>query len=325
MLASRNSSVPRAPDVGTDEVVRLCALTKIYGRTTALRDVTLTIRAGEVFGYLGPNGAGKTTTIRLLMGLLRPTSGSAQVLGHDAWSDSVDVRRHTGYLPGEAILYDRLTGRQHVEYFTYLRGERDTKRALLLAQRLDLDLERPARALSKGNRQKLAVVLALMSAPTLLVLDEPTSGLDPFAQEEVLTLLREHTAQGGTVLLSSHILAEVQRIADRVGILRAGSLIAVERLDDLRGKSMHHVTARLADEIAAEEFSAISGLRDLVVAEGAVTCRAPQSALDALVKLLGRHRIIDLECAEAELEETFLAYYGEESQHAADSRREDAV
>jgi ABC-2 type transport system ATP-binding protein len=321
------SNSPSGPGVvaGADQVVRVCALTKVYGRTTALRDVSLTIGAGEVFGYLGPNGAGKTTTIRLLMGLLRPTSGSATVLGHDVWSDSVEVHRRTGYVPGEPVLYDRLTGRQHVEYFSHLRGQHDTKRARLVSQRLDLDLDRPARALSKGNRQKLAIVLAVMSAPSLLILDEPTSGLDPFAQEEVLTLLREHTAEGGTVLLSSHVLAEVQRIADRVGILRAGSLIAVERLGELRAKSMHHVAARLADDVTVDEFTAISGLRDLVVADGSVACRAPQTALDALVKQLSRHRIIDLECAEAELEETFLAYYGAEVDHAANARDEDAV
>ena len=307
------------------DVVTTDSLGKAYGRTTALRDVTLAIGAGEVFGYLGPNGAGKTTTIRVLMGLLRPSSGSARILGHDVWSESVQVRRHTGYVPGEAVLYDRLTGRQHIEYFTRLRGSRDLRRALALARRLDLDLDRAARALSKGNRQKLAVVLALMSAPTLLILDEPTSGLDPFAQEEVLALLREHTGEGGTVLLSSHVLAEVQRIADRVGILRDGQLIAAERLDVLRGKSMHHLTARLADEVQAGEFAGIPDVRDLVVADGVVTCRAAQSALDALIKQLSRHRLIDLECAEAELEETFLAYYGEGAEDVRDGRVKDPV
>ena len=303
----------------------LDGLTKAYGRTMALRDVNLSIDPGEVFGYLGPNGAGKTTTIRLLMGLLRPTSGTARILGHDVWRDSVEVRRRTGYVSGEPALYDRLTGRQHVAYFASLRGDTDVKRAVLLADRLDLDLDRHARALSKGNRQKLAVVLGMMSAPRVLILDEPTSGLDPFAQEEFLALLREHTGTGGTVLLSSHVLTEVQRIADRVGILREGRLAAVERLDDLRGKSMHRITARIADAAAVAEFAGMPDVRDANLADGVLTCRAPQSALDGLIKQLARHRIVDLECAEAELEETFLTYYGPEVQHAAQHRGEDAV
>ncbi len=294
----------------SDAVVRTDALTKAYGPHIALREVSFEIAPGEVFGYLGPNGAGKTTTIRVLMGLLRPTAGGATVLGHDVWRESVDVHRHTGYVPGEATLYPRLTGRQHVEYFAGLRHDADDKRALALADRLDLDLDRQSRALSKGNRQKLAIVLALMSAPALLVLDEPTSGLDPLVQEEFYALLREHTGVGGSVLLSSHVLAEVQRIADRIGVLRDGRLIAVERLDDLRDKALHHVRAQLTDRPDPAEFSTLPDVRDVEVAEHVVTCSAPQSALDALIKQIAHHGIVDLECAEAELEETFLAYYG---------------
>ena len=292
------------------DVVRLAGLTKAFGAVTALAGVDLGIAAGEVFGYLGPNGAGKTTTIRLLMGLLRPTSGSAAVLGHDAWRDPVAVHRVTGYVPGEPALYAKLTGAEHVEYVSRLRRVACQPRAEELAKRLDLDLGRQARVLSKGNRQKLAILLALMHDPQLLVLDEPTVGLDPFAQEEFITLVREHADGGGSVLLSSHVLAEVQRIADRVGIVRAGRLIAVERLDELRAKSMHHVSARLADHADVSEFTAIDGVRDVEIADGDVRCRAPQDALDALVKRLAAHQLIDLECAEADLEETFRTFYG---------------
>jgi beta-exotoxin I transport system ATP-binding protein len=285
-------------------------LTKKYGRTTALREVGLTILRGEVFGLLGPNGAGKTTTLRLLMGLLRPTAGRAEVLGLDSWRDAVEVHRRVGYVPGEPALYDRLTGRQHVAYFGHLRRDDDDKRAVALASRLDLDLDRPARTLSRGNRQKLTVVLALMSAPELLILDEPTSGLDPLVQQEFHDILREHTTVGGGVLLSSHVLGEVQRIADRIGVLRTGRLVALERLDELRAKSLHHVSVQFGDDVAAAEFAAIPGLRDLDVSQRTLACAAPQSALDPLLKRISRHSVVDLECQEAELEETFLAYYG---------------
>ncbi len=290
--------------------VRTERLCKSYGDVVALTDVDLAVEPGEVLGYLGPNGAGKTTTLRLLLGMLRPTAGRAEVLGLDAWRDSVEVHRRVGYLPGEPALYDRLTGAQTVTYFASLRRDADTKHAEALAARLDLDLSRPARALSKGNRQKLAVVLALMSQPQLLVLDEPTSGLDPLVQQEFYAILREHSASGGSVLLSSHVLAEVQRVADRVGIIRAGRLVAVERLDELRAKSLHHVAARFADPVSHEEFSGVSGVRDLVVEDHAMRCSAPQAALDELLKRITRHTVADLDCAEADLEETFLAYYG---------------
>lgn len=300
-----------------DVLVRLVGLSKSFGSAVALRDVNLTIGRGEVFGYLGPNGAGKTTTLRLLMGMLRPTAGRATVVGLDAWRDAVAVHRRVGYLPGEPALYDRLTGRQHVSYFGHLRRDPDGKQALLLADRLDLDLDRPARELSKGNRQKLALVLAMMSGPELLVLDEPSSGLDPIVQHEFHELLRERTGAGASVLLSSHVLGEVQRVADRIGVVRAGRLIAVERMTDLRTKSLHHVGARFGEDVDAAEFTVVPGIRDLQVTPRAMSCSAPQSALDGLLRQITRHPVVDLDCAEAELEETFLAYYGTGEHDAA--------
>ncbi|HET8614400.1 MAG TPA: ABC transporter ATP-binding protein [Actinomycetales bacterium] len=295
--------MPHAP------VVETVGLTKSYGETLALRDLHLRVDAGEVFGYLGPNGAGKTTTLRLLMGLLRPTSGRARVLGADTWRDSVHVHRDVGYLPGEPAFYRRMTGVQHLEYLAHLRGDDGADHGRALARRLDLDLSRPATSLSKGNRQKLAVVLAMMSQPRLLLLDEPTSGLDPLVQQEFQALLREHTTRGGSVLLSSHVLAEVQRLADRIGVVRAGRLIAVERLETLRAKSLHHVVATFADGVDASEFAGLPGVRDLELQDGRLRCSAPQSSLDTLLKRVTRHHVVDFECAEAELEETFLTYY----------------
>jgi ABC-2 type transport system ATP-binding protein len=229
----------------------------------------------------------------------------------------VQVHRRVGYVPGEAALYDRLTARQHFDYFFHLRRTEAQADALKLAARLELDPDRPARTLSKGNRQKVAVILALMSGPELLVLDEPTSGLDPLVQQEFHTLLREHTARGGSVLLSSHALGEVQRVADRIGIVRAGRLIAVERLEALRGKSLHHVTARFAGDVPSDAFARLPSVRDLRVTDDVLTCAAPQSALDSLLKEVARHDIVDFECAEADLEETFLAYYSTGADDAA--------
>jgi ABC-2 type transport system ATP-binding protein len=296
--------------MATPLAVRTEGLTKSYGSVLALDDVDLSVHPGEVFGYLGPNGSGKSTTLRLLMGLLRPTSGTAEVLGLDAWSSAADVHRGVGYVPGELSLYDRLTGRQHVTYFGHLRGNTDDKTAVMIADRLDLDLDKTARTLSKGNRQKLALVLALMSGPELLILDEPTGGLDPLVQQEFHAILREHTTSGGTVLLSSHVLSEVQQVADRVGVLREGTLIAVESLHELRQKSLHHVTAEFADPVQDSDFRRIDGIRDLAIDDRSLTCSAPQSALDSLIRAAAGYTVVDFACAEADLEETFMAFYG---------------
>jgi ABC-2 type transport system ATP-binding protein len=254
------------------------------------------------------------------MGMLRPTAGRAEVLGRDSWRDAVAVHREVGYLPGEPVLYGKLTGRQHVEYFGALRRDPGDERAVALADRLALHLDRPAHTLSKGNRQKLALVLAMMSHPPVLILDEPTGGLDPIVQQEFQALVREHTTEGGSVLLSSHVLGEVERVADRIGVLRAGRLVAVERIDSLRAKSLHHVSARFGDDVTAAEFSGIPEVRDLVVDGRSLTCSAPQTALDALLKRITRHPVVDLGCAEAELEETFLTYYDTGRDTAATAR-----
>ena len=300
------------------DVVRLEGLTKDYGQHRALAGVDLVVGAGEVFGYLGPNGAGKTTTIRLLLGLLCPTSGRATVLGLDAWSDATAVHARTGYVPGEPALYGNLTGRAVLAYFARLRRRPgDIGAAGRLAERFDLDLGRKVRALSKGNRQKLAIVQAFMSEPDLLVLDEPTAGLDPLVQQEFHLLLRETTGRGGTVLFSSHLLDEVERVADRVGIIRQGQLVAVERLEDLRAKAVHRVEARTGGPVDLGSFAALDGIRQLSLEGGVLRFGVPESSLDAAVKALGHSRIVDLSVTEADLEELFLAYYAEDGVRAA--------
>ncbi|RZL83287.1 MAG: ABC transporter ATP-binding protein [Rhodococcus sp. (in: high G+C Gram-positive bacteria)] len=301
----------------SDIAIHTVGLTKRFGSVLALDSVDLNIVEGEVFGYLGPNGAGKSTTLRLLVGLLRPTAGSAHVFDLDAWSSAPAVHRLIGYVPGELALYDRMTGRQHITYFGHLRGQPDDKAATVIADRLDLDLDRTVRTMSKGNRQKLALVLALMSGPRLLILDEPTGGLDPLVQHEFQAIVREHSATGGTVLLSSHVLSEVQQVADRVGVLREGRLIAVESLHELRQKSLHHVTAEFATPILESDFREVAGIRDLTVEGTSLTCSAPQASLDALIRRISQFPIVDFECAEADLEETFMAFYEIRDRNAA--------
>ena len=296
--------------------VEVTSLTKRFGRVAAVSDVSLELDAGEVFGYLGPNGAGKTTTLRILLGYLRPTDGRARIFGLDAWSDAPEVHRRVGYVPGEVALYDRLTGRELLAYLGNLRGGVDEEHVRLLAKRLDADLTRQLHTLSKGNRQKIAIIQALMGRPDLLVLDEPTSGLDPLVQQQVHNLFREHAAGGGTVLLSSHVLSEVQAVADRIGIIRSGRLVAVERLDELRRKSLHHVRVTFAEPVAAAEF-VMDGVRDLDVNGDVLSCAASQAALDPLLRAITLHQIVDLSCEEASLDDTFLAFYGKRGSDAS--------
>ena len=296
--------------------VEVSALCKRYGRRAALAGVSLALEPGEIFGYLGPNGAGKTTTLRVIMGFLRPTSGVVRVYGLDAWRDAAAIHRRVGYVPGDVALYDRMTGADLLCYLANLRGGVGTEHARLLAKRLDADLDRPIHTLSKGNRQKLAIVQAFMARPDLLILDEPTTGLDPLVQQQVHELLREHATAGGTAILSSHVLSEVQRIADRVGIIREGRLIAVERLDDLRRNSLHQVRVTFVRPVEPGLFR-LDGVRDVVVEGATLTCAATQHALDALLKVVARQQVVDFACEEASLDETFLALYGDGGRDAS--------
>ncbi len=290
-------------------VIRCVGVTKRFGATEALRGVDLVVEEGEVFGYLGPNGAGKTTTLRIVMGLTRAGEGRAELFGLDAWARRDELHRRVGYVPGDVALYPRLSGRDHIDYVGHLHGIGRPPDAGTLAERLDLDLDPQARQLSRGNRQKLALVLALMTRPELLVLDEPSSGLDPLVQREFHALLSEHVTRGGTVLLSSHVLSEVQRVATRIGVLSAGRVVAVEQLDALRAKSLHHVEAQFGCDVQVAPFTTVPGIRDVRIEEGVLRCDAPQTSLDPLLKLIAQHPVVDLTCTEAELEETFLAYY----------------
>jgi len=285
-------------------------LTKSYGRHRGIVDLDLAVLSGEIFGYLGPNGAGKTTTIRLLLDYIRPTRGSVSVLGLGSHEQSREIRRRVGYLPGELRLYNSLSGRELISYFASLRGGVAWARVDELARRLDCDLTREIRTLSSGNRQKLGLIQAFMSDPELLILDEPTNGLDPLVQHTFYDLVREARAAGRTVFLSSHVLPEVERVCDRVGILREGRLVAVERIADLRAREIRKLEIEFGTAIDPHAFAEVTGIRDAAFENDTLRCTIVGS-MDPVLKAANRYEIRALSSVEPSLEEVFLAYYGD--------------
>lgn len=294
----------------TSPVIETEGLTKFYGRSRGIIDVDLRVERGEIFGFLGPNGAGKTTTIRLLLDLIRPTRGHARVLGLDPRRDGVEIRRRVGYLPGELALYPDLTGQQMVEYAAHLRGNVSQKEVARLADRLDVDLSRPIRTLSHGNRQKIGILLALMHRPELLILDEPTTGLDPLMQQVLYELLEEVRAEGRTVFFSSHVLPEVERLCDRVGILREGRLIAVESVSGLKQKALRRIELHFDRPVESAPFQNLPGVVD-ACALGTTLHVALQGSVDPLLKLAAQYTVLNIVTYEPNLEEMFLALYRE--------------
>ena len=292
----------------TTPVVRAERLSKNYGRDRGVVDLGFEVLPGEVFGYLGPNGAGKTTTIRLMLDLIRPTAGSVRLFGLDARRHGPEARAKVGYLPGDLRLYERLTPREHLRYFASLRGMDDLGDGERLAERLDLELDRPIRALSKGNRQKVGLVQALMHRPALAVFDEPTSGLDPLVQQVVYELVRETTDDGRTVFVSSHVLSEVQHIAHRVALIRDGRLELVDTVETLRQKALSRVEVTFAEAPPAGAFEAVQGVRE-VGRDGRVVRLTLEGSADPLVKMLARHEVETLDSHEADLEDVFLELY----------------
>jgi ABC-2 type transport system ATP-binding protein len=293
-------------------VIRTEKLTKWYGSSRGIIDVDLTVEKGEVFGFLGPNGAGKTTTIRLLLDLIRPTSGRAWVFGIESSADPSAIHRRIGYLPGEFALYDRLTGAQTLEYFGNLRGGVDKTYQAQLIKRLDLDPTRRYRQLSKGNKQKVGLVAALQHKPELLLLDEPTAGLDPLVQQTFFEIMREQVHAGATVFLSSHILSEVERNCDRVAIIREGRLARVDRVSALRDLAHHQVELRFDGKLPVAEFKKLKGVTDLVAEKQVLRMRV-KGSITPVVQTAARLGVTDFLSHEPSLEETFLAQYGRES------------
>jgi len=290
-------------------VIETQGLTKRYGTAPGIEDVTLSVEAGEVFGFLGPNGAGKTTTIRTLLDLLHPSEGSARIFGLDSRRDSVAIRARLGNLPGDFGFGPATSGREMVALLARLRGLDGLGRAEQLASRFRADLDRPLGELSRGNRQKIGLISAAFHEPELLILDEPTGGLDPLMQEEFLALVAEERERGRTVFLSSHELDEVQRVCDRVAIVRGGRLIATERIDDLLGRARRRVSVELAEPADLNaELRGLPGVDD-VTAEGRRLSLTVAGDVDPLLKALATHHVTDLEVSRPSLEEVFLGYY----------------
>jgi beta-exotoxin I transport system ATP-binding protein len=288
-------------------------LTKFYGRHRGIEDITFVVAAGEVFGFLGPNGAGKTTTIRALLDLHHPTGGSARLFGLDSRRDSVAIRARLGNLPGDFGFGRQTSGREALRLLARLRGVEGLGRAEALAERFHADLERPLGQLSRGNRQKIGLILATFHEPELLIFDEPTSGLDPLMQEEFLALVAEERERGCTVFVSSHDLDEVQRICDRVGMVREGRLIAVERMVDLLGKARRKVSVRLSGSSSLDDLRALPGVSELAVADEHASFEVAGD-FDRVLKALAAHHVTDIEAVHPSLEEVFLGYYREEGE-----------
>ena len=288
--------------------LQIHGLTKSYGKVPALRGVDLEVGRGEIFGFLGPNGAGKTTTIRCLLDLIRPDGGTARVLGLDPQADPVAVRARVGYLPGELSIEPNQTAERALRYFAQLRGGVEWEFVRQLAGRLQLDLRAPIKNMSKGNKQKVGVVQALMPRPELLLLDEPTSGLDPLMQQEVYRLLREAQAGGATVFFSSHIISEVEAIAERVAIIRDGRIAETLAPHDMLRRSVRRVRVRLREPLP--EGALVGVLNTTAIQRDGVNLLVQvEGEMDALIKALAAYPVIDLETERPSLEEVFLTHY----------------
>ncbi len=289
-------------------VIAATGLSKDYGNSRGIFDLDLVVDHGEIFGFLGPNGAGKTTTIRLLMGLVHPTRGSAQVLGLDCLRDAVEVKRHVGYLPGELPQYGGWKGSEVVGYLAGLRGNVDTTEVRRLAERFELDLGRTYREYSRGNKQKLALVVAFMHRPELLILDEPTSGLDPLNQQQFHELVRETIVRGATVFLSSHVLSEVEQLCDRAGIVREGRLVAQAPLAELRAAKEREVEIHFASAPPLARIAALDGVTVFEASGEHLRCRV-RGSIAPLIAALRDAKVVDLVTHEPTLEDAFLSFY----------------
>jgi ABC-2 type transport system ATP-binding protein len=304
-------------DATADVVIRTEGLVKDYatgsrwrggGHVRALDGLDLEIRRGEVFGFLGPNGAGKSTTIRVLLDQLRPTAGRAEVLGTTPQAGGPGLRARIGYLPGELTMAGRSTAGELLHHLARVRGVAGTDRIGQLAERFGLDLDRPIRGLSKGNKQKVGVIQAFMHRPELLILDEPTSGLDPLLQHEFLTLVREAQADGSTVFMSSHVLSEVELVAERVAIVRQGRIVDLDDVATLRHHAGQQVELTFAGSVAREDFEGLPGVELVGFADRTLRCLL-RGEPDALLKAAARHHVVRWSAEDRELEDLFLDFY----------------
>ncbi|MHB8792347.1 MAG: ABC transporter ATP-binding protein [Thermoleophilia bacterium] len=294
-------------------------LTRYYGTTRGIEGLDLKIERGEIFGFLGPNGAGKTTTIRMLMGMLKPTRGNATIMSMDTWRDSTEIKLHTGNVPGDPRLYEHMRVIDLLNYIDDFRPGPDPLREELL-ERLDLDVSKKVKSLSRGNRQKVAILLAMMHDPEILILDEPSTGLDPLMQQEFYTILGEFKSRNKTVFLSSHILTEVERVCDRVGIVREGKLVDVRAIEDLRRNKVRHMDVIFLEKVDEAEFRQLPQVLDVTGTDNHIRITM-RGDVDALIKLISRYRVEDLTFTQPSLEDFFMSFYGAEVSRSEEVRK----
>lgn len=292
-------------------VIEVQGLTKRYGSSRGVEDLTFEVGHGEAFGFLGPNGAGKTTTIRALLDFIRPTSGTVRVFGMDPRREGVRVHRRVGYLPGELALYERMTGEAFLRAFAELRGGDGSARVADLADRLGLDLSRRIHDLSHGNKQKIGLVQAFMHHPNLLILDEPTQGLDPLVQQTFYAIVEEQRERGAAIFLSSHVMPEVERVCDRVGIIREGRLATVADIGELKAKALRRLEFHFGGPVPVSAFERLFGVKDVSVHGDSVLLNV-EGSVDAVIKEAARHDVVSMETRQPSLEEAFLAFYDSE-------------
>lgn len=290
-------------------VIEIRELTKDYGNHKGIFNLTFQVEEGEVFGYLGPNGAGKTTTIRHLMGFISPDKGSASILGMDCRRQSAAIMAHLGYLPAEIAFFDGMSGIDFLRFMAEMRGETQTSLRDKLIDMFDLDVKQRIRKMSKGMKQKLAIVSAFMHDPKVLLLDEPTSGLDPLMQKTFAELILEEKKKGKTILMSSHSFEEIERTCDRAGIIRQGNLVAIENIKDLKEKRRKTYLITFDSAEAAEEFKSNNSF-DGIETSGATAKVSVTGNVASLVRILGRYNVLELDTENSSLEDVFMQYYG---------------
>ncbi|MFH1509462.1 MAG: ABC transporter ATP-binding protein [bacterium] len=290
-------------------VIELKNLTKDYGKKRAISDVNLKVEKGEIFGFLGPNGAGKTTTIKTLLNFYKPTKGEAFIFGKNSRDHYEEIYQDVSYMPGDVQLYDRMTANKMIKFASSLFRDVDKEYTKNLAKRLDCEMKVPYKKLSKGNKQKIGILMALFHKPKLLVLDEPTSGLDPLSQQELYKILRELKNEGTTIFFSSHNLAEVEKICDRIGIIKEGKLVTVETVEEIRKHRKKRVEIIFGQEFKKDDFASIPGVEVLGANGEHLNLYAKSASMDELLNKLSQYKIIDITAYFPDLEEIFLKYY----------------
>ena len=292
-----------------EPVIVIDKLQKSYGKVQAVRGISMSVERGEIFGFLGPNGAGKTTTIRCMLDVIRPSAGTIRVLGMDAQRDTLALHQRIGYIPGDVRLPGQMTGKQIINYFSRLQGRQPVLLDDLVA-RFDVEMKRQLKSYSKGMRQKIGIVLGFMCDPDVLILDEPSSGLDPLLQRTFNEFLLEEQARGKTIFMSSHIMSDVEKVCQRVAVIRQGELVTVEEVEKLREKAGQRVTVEFGDTVAQEELARIPGVSTVSKNNSSYHFNISGN-MDPLIKALSRHEVVRLQAEEAPLEEVFLKFYEE--------------